>query len=67
MFTPELARGTHLRFWVGVNRDQVVLDFGTSVSHLEMGPDEAEKIAQLLLKHATKARAGIKSVDGVKA
>ncbi|MGH9735436.1 MAG: hypothetical protein ACRD8A_12710 [Candidatus Acidiferrales bacterium] len=66
MFTPEVARGTRLRFWIGVNRDQVVLDFGMSLSHLEMGPDEAEKIAELLVKHASNARAGIKSVDGVK-
>jgi hypothetical protein len=56
MFTPELAAGTKMRFHIGVFRGKVVIDFGVSVSHLEMGPHEAEQIAELLIKHATSAK-----------
>jgi hypothetical protein len=56
MFTPELAAGTKMRFHIGEFRGKVVLDFGVSVSHLEMGPHEAEQIAELLIKHAQAAK-----------
>lgn len=56
MFTPEAAKGTHLKFYVGAHNGRVVVDFGRSITHMEMEPAEAEKIAELLIKHAGRAR-----------
>lgn len=39
-------------------RHKVVIDFGKSVAWLGMSPDDAEQMAQQLIKHAQRARGG---------
>jgi hypothetical protein len=56
MVTPELVQGAHLQIHVGSFRGRVVLDFGTPISHLEMEPEELDRILELLAKHAQEAR-----------
>lgn len=56
MNVPDLIAGTKLKFYIGFENGQVIVDFGTNVSHMEMGPEEAEQIASLLIKHAGNAR-----------
>jgi hypothetical protein len=56
MITPELVQGAHLQIHVGSYRGRVVLDFGTAISHLEMEPEELDRILELLAKHAQNAR-----------
>jgi len=56
MFTPELTKGTKMRFYIGTDNGKVIVDFGASISHMEMEPIEAEKLAHLLTKHAHIAR-----------
>jgi len=58
MRSPELLQGEHLKLYIGVNNGRVVLDFGRSLSHIEMEPQEAEQLLTLLRKHADLARHG---------
>jgi hypothetical protein len=58
MHVPDLIAGTKLKFYIGFEKGQVIVDFGTNVSHMEMEPEEAEKIAAMLIKHAGNARRG---------
>jgi len=58
MRSPELLQGEHLKLYIGVNDGRVVLDFGRSLSHIEMEPQEAEQLLTLLRKHADLARQG---------
>lgn len=50
-----------LAFRIGNQGGQVVLEFGKSVRWLGMGPEDAEKLAALLNKHAGEAKAGRKA------
>jgi hypothetical protein len=52
----ELAQKS-LQIMIGVEKDFVIVDFGTEVSHMWMPPDEAETFAIALIKFAKQARA----------
>ena len=57
MFTAELMRGEKLRLHIGFDEHgKVIVDFGVSLSHVEMEPQEAVMIANLLMKHANNAK-----------
>lgn len=45
-----------IQFLVGSQDGKVYLDFGTPVKWLAFGPEMAEEVANLLIKHASMAR-----------
>jgi hypothetical protein len=51
-----LAVGSKLRLHIGFHKGRVLLDFGNSISHLEMDPEDAEHVAKLIVKHSQNAR-----------
>ena len=45
-----------IAFAVGVLKEKVVVNFGAPIASLGMSPDEAEKLAILLIRRAGQAR-----------
>lgn len=54
----EPAAGNSLNLRMGHVKGRVIVDFGTSVGHLEMAPQDAENLAIMLQQHAHLAKMG---------
>lgn len=56
--TVEQVDSDKLRLHVDSSKGKVIVDFGRSITHLEIPPHEAEIFGALLMKHAAKAKFG---------